>query len=131
VLHELMPNHSCERTPIKPVVRSPEPHRRRSIHRSAGIAGFGFARAVREVREARAPQTTVAVWSVAAGTDCTDLPTIPQRFRGQMRGDVCEVEVEVLGSAAFDDLPNHALERTAIKPLAGGSEPLRRRSACR
>jgi hypothetical protein len=122
------PNHSCERTPIKPVVRGPEPLRRRSIQRSAGIAGFGPTRVVREVREAHAPETTVAVWMKSKRTDCTDLPMVPARIRGPGRRVAGRSKVGVRGESGFDDLPNHSCERTPMKPVVQSPEPLRRRS---
>jgi hypothetical protein len=124
-------NHSCERTAIKPLVPGPERRRRRSIRRSAGVAGFGPTRVVREVREAHPAQTIVAVWRDTASTDCTDLPMVPDSIRGPCRRDAGQSEVEMLGAGGFDDLPNHALERTAIKRQGEIPEPLRRRSACR
>jgi hypothetical protein len=56
------PNQSLERTPDEQsCFASPVVCGRRSALRSAGIAGFGPTRVVREVRGAHAPQTTVAV----------------------------------------------------------------------
>jgi hypothetical protein len=124
-------NHSCERTAIKPLVPGPERRRRRSIRRSAGSAGFRPTRAVREVREAHAPQTIVAVPANPKVTECTDHPMSPTRTRGSVRCPVWEVEVQVQGWAVFEDLPNHALERTAVKRPGEIPEPFRRRSACR
>jgi hypothetical protein len=64
-------------------------------------------------------------------TDCTDLPMVPDPIRGPNRVVAGHVEVEMLGAARFYDLPNHALERTAIKRPGEIPEPFRRRSACR
>jgi hypothetical protein len=64
-------------------------------------------------------------------TDCTDLPMAPDPIRGPDLRVSGQREVEVLGVGAFYDLPNHALERTAIKRPGEIPEPFRRRSACR
>jgi hypothetical protein len=64
-------------------------------------------------------------------TDCTDLPMVPDPIRGPGRRVAGRSKVEVRGESGFDDLPNHALERTAVKRPGEIPEPFRRRSACR
>jgi hypothetical protein len=55
----------------------------------------------------------------------------PEPIRGPGRRIFGRREIEVLGEGAFYDLPNHALERTAVKRPGEIPEPFRRRSACR